>query len=115
MTIHSPLIITARLLPGARLGGAFISIEYAETTSGGRTRYRYFIDLPDGTEHSADDLCSGVGGGSLQRGLEDLLCFLEDSDQELFPRKVCDWAYQHRDELGMLRLHLEENKKLIEE
>lgn len=127
MTIYSPLCITSRLLPGVEIGGATISIEYAHITSDGRQAYRWFIDNGNGhrQDFQGDKLCSGVGGGSLQEGLESLLGFLgafaeaiayqericagepvENSD--LFPAMLGEWATANANEISMLACELEE-------
>lgn len=128
MLLHSPVEITSRLLPGVRFGGASISIEYAGHSEG-RQSYRWYIDL-EGQEFTGDDLASGVGGGSLQSGLESLLTFLsacgeamaysdhsghESENCDLFPRDVAEWAQANRDELSMLSYELEENQEAIQE
>lgn len=137
MTLCSPIIITPRLLPGVQIGKAFVAIQYSRRPGReGRTRYQWFIDLPDGREFAGDDLQSGCCGGSLQNGLESLLSFLGaaaesyrydmrknihdsnrdgDSNSDLFPAPVVEWAYQNSDELSMLQCELEENKGLIDE
>ena len=132
MILHPPFIITARLLAGVQVGGAFLSIKFDGSTSEGRARYRYYIDGPD-FEHEANDLKPGVGGGSLVRGMSDLLCFLSaaaesyrygkctytgdpDDNSSLFPEVVTTWAYQNDDEITMLRLEIEESEtELIED
>jgi hypothetical protein len=131
MEIRSPLIITARLMPGARIGDGFVSIEYSpRQPSNGRTRYRYFIDVGKRT-HKASDLQSGVGGGTLQEGFRSLMSFLsaagesygyemrtgrKSENTELFPKWLNEWAYENEDELSMLAVELEENPgKLIRE
>jgi hypothetical protein len=129
MYIHTPLIITPRLLPGAMIGGAFISIEYSERPGQqGRQRYRYYIDIGNKT-HTDDDLQSGVGGGSLQRGLASLLSFLSAAaesyqhrqDQQLgenadlFPRWMAPWLVQNDDEISSLQIELEEGGPFIKE
>ncbi len=59
--IHPPMIITARLLPGIRIGDAFISIEpLPQRDHEGRIVVRYFIDAP-GMEHTDCDLRTGCG------------------------------------------------------
>lgn len=128
MLLHSPVEITSRLLPGVRVGGASISIEYAGHREG-RQVYRWFIDL-DGQEFTDDDLKSGAGGGSLQDGLESLLTFLaacgeavaysdrsghESENCDLFPREVAEWAAANRDELSVLAYELEETENAIQE
>lgn len=130
MTLKSPFIITPRLLPGVHIGKAFISIEYDGGTSDGRIRYRYHIDLPDGSEHTGNDLKSGVGSGNLQSGMESLLSFLaacgesygfskrtgrEGENTDLFPPAVAEWAYQNSDELATLEIEIQETENLIDE
>lgn len=130
MLLHRPVFITSRLLPGVRIGNATVSIDYAtKRGAGGRTRYRYHIDLGR-KHHTAADLESGVGGGSLQSGLETLLSFLgaaaeshgyhlrtkeKGEHEHLFPEWVNIWAYQHSDEISTLQLELEETSGLIRE
>jgi hypothetical protein len=128
-TLTAPAIITSRLMCGVRVGDATLSIEYGGGTSDGRRAYRYYIDLPDGTEYTNDDLASGVGGGSLQFGLESLVGFLAacgeswnyDHDGErgenadLFPANVAEWAGQNSDELSCLSSELEETHDAITE
>lgn len=131
MQISAPLIITARLLPGARVGDGYVSIEYSpRQPPSGRTRYRYFVDVGN-RSHKGSDLQSGVGGGDLQEGLRSLLSFLsaagegysyeqrtgrKSDNTGLFPKWLSEWAADNEDELSMLSLEIEESrKKLIRE
>ncbi len=132
MKLHSPFIITARLLPGLKVGDGFISLEYCGETNDHRQRYRYHFDIPAGS-FSNNDLKSGAGGGDLQSGFKSLLSFLSaaiesyryrkltwtddpDDNMTLFPREVVEWAYQHSDEIQMLEFDIEEStEQLIEE
>ena len=111
MTIHSPFIITARLLPGIKIGNDFISIAYDGETCDGRTRYRYYIDIGD-KEFTGNDLMSGALGGTLQDGVDSLLSFLIAAASEsyrskshtgksadLFPPAVISWAHQNSSDL----------------
>lgn len=131
MKLNPPFIITARLLPGLKVGDGFISLEY-DGESGGRQRYRYHIDIPSG-QFSDNELKSGHGGGDLQSGFESLLSFLSaavesyryrkcvytgdpDDNMHLFPKEVVEWAYQHDMEIQMLELEIGESHiQLIEE
>lgn len=128
MQLTAPIIITPRLMAGVQIGSDFVSIEYGAITSSGRMSYRYYLDV-DGKEYTGTDLKSGVGNWSIQDGLESLLSFLsaaaesyhyngnsmkEDSNTDLFPEWVCQWAYQHSDEIDMLALELQE-KELVTE
>jgi hypothetical protein len=128
MILHPPFEISARLLPSLHIGGAWVSLEYAGSTSDGRQRFRYYIDLPDGTEHVAAELKSGVGGCDLQEGFENLLAFLgaaaesyryrgmQGENSDLFPESVNAWAALNSDEIDLARLDIEEaTTRLIEE
>lgn len=125
MKLHEPFEISSRLLPSVKLGGATIQLEYAGT--GERQRYKFTIDLPDGSEHTGDDLYSGCQGGDLQEGFESLLSFLSacgDSwrhcgrhgeNSGMFPQAVAEWAAMYTDELGLLADELAGETKFIEE
>jgi len=131
MKLNQPFLISPRLLPGVKVGDAFISIEIERVTNSGRLVYRYYIDGP-GFEHTGNDLKSGVGNGDLQSGMESLLSFLcaaaesygylgckysddPDDNCSLFPEKVTEWAYQNSDEISSLQCELEEREDLIED
>lgn len=128
MQINSPLCITSRLLPGCRIGGATISIEYTHVTPAGRQAYRWFIDNGNGhrQDFQGEDLQSGVGGGTLQEGLESLLGYLgafaeaiiferrmnngtETEGGHLFPKELADWAIANADEISIIGLELQEH------
>lgn len=131
MQLTSPIIITSRLMAGLQIGKATISIGYSPKMSNeGRTRYVVHIDI--GKRHHEDHtLQSGCCGGSLQSGLESLLCFLaacgesiaygeragrgDGENADLFPRWVGEWARDNSDELSMLECELQENSELIQE
>lgn len=125
MTLTQPVIITPRLLPGVQIGNAFVAITYARST-GSRTRYRWFIDLP-GQEFTGDDLQSGCQGGDLREGLGSLLSFLgaaaesyryagaDGENANLFPLPAVEWAAQNSDEIGMAQIEVEENQNCIDE
>ncbi len=134
MQLHSPIVITSRLLPGVRVGNAEVSISYASRPGDdGRTRYRWFIDLGDdynGDDFEGDDMQSGTQGGSLQSGLESLLSFLSafgesvaytrrtgrpSDNADLFPAGLAEWADSNSDELSTFAMELEETEGLIEE
>lgn len=132
MRLQAPVIITARLMAGVKVGDdAFISIEYAGNDRDGRNIYRYYIDAPSANFSVVNNDIKGWGG--LQEGLESLLSFLgaaaesydyakrmgkelsDTENGELFPANVTEWAYMNDSELSQLRLELEENAELIEE
>jgi hypothetical protein len=129
MILHSPFSISSRLLPCLEIGNASIQLEYS-TRPGrdGRLRYRWTIDLPDGTTFSDDDLQTGCQGGTLQDGFCSLLSFLSasaesrnyrervtrkteidiDGNEGLFPPAVVDFACANSDEIGMFACEIEE-------
>lgn len=131
MEISSPLCITSRLLPGCRIGGAEISIEYLPgcwgKTLDKRQRYHWHIDLSNGSgEFQGSDLYSGAGGGTLQEGLESLLSFLGAFAEDLqsgdtvgarmFPAGLAQWAVENADAIVTMELELQEhpNKLIVE-
>ena len=129
MILHSPLIITPRLMPGLQIGDGFISLECGGRSDDNRTIYTVWIDLPNGTEHEITDLRSGCGGGSIQDGLASLLSFLgaaaesrqyrertgqQGENEDLFEPAIVDWAAENADEIGMLAYELEAGPELIE-
>lgn len=120
VTLNAPFEISARLCAALRIGGAWVSLDYdllatARSQDNRRTVYRYFIDLPDGYEHAANDLKSGCGGGTLQEGFASLLTFLDCADEELFPKCVVVWAKQNSTELEILKCEVQDTKGLINE
>lgn len=132
MTLHPPFCISARLMPGLKVGGAYISLGNGPRNAENRTQYQCFIDLPDGTEHEITDLASGCGGGTVQGGFESLLTFLgaaaesykyndcdwskidREDNATLFPQPVTEWAYENSDEISVLEIEISENPNLIE-
>lgn len=129
MKLHSPFIITPRLMAGVQIGGAFISMGAGPRNTEGRTVYGSFIDIPEHPEYEVKDHCSGCGGGDIQQGMESLLSFLgaaaegygyemrnpgrKSENADLFPAHVTEWAYQHSDEITCLEMELQENENLI--
>jgi len=130
LKLKSPVIITPRLMPGLQIHGSFISINRDPVpTDDGRDRYQYYLDI-DGQEYRANDLSSGVGGGTLQEGLQSLLSFLSaaadayayqmrsgrnSENSDLFPEWVNEWTYENSDDISMLAVELEETKLIEEE
>ena len=127
MKISPPLCITSRLMAGYRFeDGTSISIEYDDVPGDeGRTRYHYYIDLPDGREYERSDLQSGFGRHELQEGLTSLVYFLlgaaECTISPAIPEGhsfeehwVAEWAAENYDELEMLALDLETEKRIQE-
>lgn len=130
MILHDPFIITARLLPGLRIGeGDFISIEYLRRSKGFRTAYRVTFDIA-GKEYTDDTLKSGCQGGTLQQGMASLLSFLgaaaesyayglrtgcAGENANLFDASIVEWAHQNSDEISLLAVEIEETPDLIQE
>lgn len=126
MLLRPPFAISSRLLPSVTVGGASISIEITGSTSAGRTKYRWYLDLPDGGEFTGNDLRSGCQGGSIEEGMSSLLCFMaacgeayrysmggrESENIDLFPEGMREWCYQNSDELTALE---EEIRCAVEE
>lgn len=125
MTLHSPFAISSRLLPGLKIGNAWLQLEFSKRPGErGRVRYQWTVDLPDGQSFTGDDLQSGCGGGTLQEGFESLLSFLSacaeslnhrhgkepGENADLFPPAVGHWALDNRDEISMLQCEIEEQK-----
>lgn len=125
LEIKQPLCITPRLLPGCRIGEAWISIEYSESTLG-RQYYRWYIDLDIdntiGQVFADNQLCSGANGGTLQEGLESLLGFLRafaeawanrtygtNDSMSLFRAELADWAIENEEEIACLECDLQEH------
>lgn len=125
MLLHSPIIITPRLLAGVRIDGSFISIDHSD----------YYLDLELSNGKRIDYHGNDLTGGdcSLAGRLSSLLSLMSACGEafgyatrnrlklsdtecgELFPRKIAEWCYQNSDELSMLSAEMEENPDLIQE
>ena len=133
MILHSPLIITSRLMPGLKIGDGFISLGYSARSRDNRMVYQVWIDLPD-SEHEVTDLRSGCGGGGIQDGLANLLGFLgaaaesrqyrernggteidPNGNEGIFSPAVVDWASENSDDISDIAYELEEGAQLVEE
>lgn len=120
MSAYDPVIITPRLLPGVRIGDAFVSVE---PTGGadrqGKPAWRWYVDAP-GFEASESDL---HGWGDAGEMLGTLLAFLEacaesrsygartgrkGENADLFSEHVGAWAEENSDEISMRRFEIEE-------
>jgi hypothetical protein len=128
MKLSPPFLISSRLLPALHVGGAWIQIEHLGQ-DGQRPVFRWTIDLPDGSEHSAADLKGPmIGAVRLQDMFETLLAFLgacaesrqvwpghdePGENANLFPDAVGEWAEANSDELAMLQCELQETPNLI--
>lgn len=77
--------------------------------------------LEPGYTYTDGSLKSGCQGGSERDGMESLLSFLgaaaesyryhhgmkEDSNTELFPEHICEWACENSDEIGIAAYEME--------
>lgn len=136
MKLLPPFIITARLLPGLKIGDGFLSLAgvtkgEVENCLGARLRAGFILDLPDSVTFENDELQTGCGGGTIESMFESFLSFLgaaaesyryndcdwekidEDDNASLFPRHVVEWAYQNSDEISMLECEIQEGENLI--
>lgn len=90
------------------------------TNHQGREVWEWKIDLPDGTEHFAEDLSAGICGAAEDEMLSTLLSFLgacaeswdEDPEKrgenaDLFPEPVARWAASSDDEISCAQMDLE--------
>jgi hypothetical protein len=124
--LTSPVSIAPNLQAGVPVGGGWITCGYSRNAGDfTRTRYRWEIIFPDGSDCSGDDMQSGSQGGNLTQGLASLLSFLgaaaesrqyrervgsalfEDSNEAIFPTNVVDFVCQHSDEIGALAYEIE--------
>jgi hypothetical protein len=132
MKLHAPIIITPRLMAGVVVADGYVSIRFDGETGDGRARCFYAIDTPN-CEHEARDLKSGVGDGTLQGMLDNLLIFMSaagdryeyarrfegghpDGDEDPFPHPIMEWCYLHKDEIDTVGCEIAEDAgTLIEE
>jgi hypothetical protein len=128
MIIKSPFMISSRLLAAAQVGGATVSLEpTGRADRDGKPRWKWYIDLADGSEFSDDDL---RGWGDTRAMMETLLGFLgacgesvaygertgrTGENADLFPAAVGQWAAQWRDEISMMELEIGENSDCVTE
>ena len=129
MKLQRPFRINYRLIRTPGRQPFDIALDIDGTELDGRTRYRYVIKSGD-MAHEANDLHSGIQGGTLAEGFASLLAFLaaageahrawldrRTSDNSgSFPWWVEELAYTYNDELTALRLDFEETpESFIEE
>ena len=118
MKLHTPFIISARLLPALKIGDMTLSMEMLPRGPAGRNCYRYFFDFPKGKPFTGYDLRSGCQGGSLVEGFGSILAFLdsaaESSDKCGFPPKVLRRVSENESEMGWLREQIEPDGRLNE-
>lgn len=118
--MRSHVAISPRLLPGVRVAGAWISIEPTRRANrDGKPCWKWYVDLPDGSEHEGADL---HGLGDAGEMLATLIGFLgacgesvaygrrtgrKGENADLFPAPVAEWADGASDELAMLGFDME--------
>lgn len=116
MIIKSPMIITARLLPGIKVEDGFISLEPTERCREyGKPIWKWYVDIPAG-EFEGDDL---AGWGDHKEMMASMLSFLgaaaesypDGENADLFPPPVVEWAHQNSDEIAILSMDLEESEE----
>lgn len=124
LTLHRPLIITPRLLPGVEVG-------FAQWISWDPGKGVGYIDTPN-FKHTVTSYTPGLGGRSgppeerVAYCLADMCGFLsacaesrsyakrkgidpmEGENSDLFPEEVGEWAEKMSDELSMLSFELSE-------
>lgn len=125
--LNAPIQIAPNLAAGVCVDGHWVTIEYSEKppVRTNRTRFKYSVLFPDGTEESGDDLESGYGGANLSKGLETLLSFMsacgesrayeqrtgeEGCNSKLFSDRVGEFCSQYQDELSILGIEIEETR-----
>lgn len=125
MTLHSPFLISPRLLPALKIGDTTLSIEPTRNYDKyGKPVWNYYLDGE--VTHQGSDLNSN---GGVQETMACLLSFLaatgeayhyygnktkKGSTTDLFPEDVCQWAYVNSEELMMLEMELQETLNLVE-
>ena len=129
-TCKAPVQITPRLELGLKLqapsGTSWLSITYGGWTDDKRRLYKVHLDMPNGRARRIYGMASAVGGGTLYKGLCDILCFLgaavdtyklrgdfPNSDVEMFGADIVRWAARNEHELSYLLAELEEVKDAI--
>jgi hypothetical protein len=107
------VIITARLLPGVKIGDGFISVEPLDAVRG-RPMWKWYIDLPDGRGFTGADLGGPRDAGDALASMMGFLSAAVESARyeratghpgecsALFPAPVVEWAEQH--EYGLIDL-----------
>jgi hypothetical protein len=121
VTLHSPMQISARLLPALQVADAWISIEPGGVAVGGRIEWHWHIDAKGGLTQSGGALSTGPQHTDDEAGyraaMGALLSFLMDAaeqyrhdsdyDDPSFFTSIVHWAYQNDDALGMAQVELE--------
>jgi hypothetical protein len=121
-TIYPPVFISSRLAAAVDVAGATVSVEpTGRANRDGKPEWRWYVDTPDGDDHSGAELWGWGGSADM---LETLLAFMgacgesvnyarrtgRDGDNaELFPPAVAEWCAAHDDELSAVGFELAES------
>ena len=112
-TLYPPVFISSRLTAAVTVAGATVSVEpTGDCDRHGKPEWRWYLDLPDGAEHSGAELWGWGGSAGM---LETLLAFMGacgesvnyqertgrgGDNAELFPAAVAEWCAAHEDEIS---------------
>lgn len=136
MILHAPFFISSRLLPALKINDAVLSLEsISERDFEGRQSAAFILDLPDGSEYKDSSMQSGCQGfygmgGRMQDIFAGFMSFLDaaaesymyaenaysndsDSNMSMFPQNVVEWAAENADEIGILRIEIEETDEVL--
>lgn len=122
-TLYPPVFISSRLAAAVTVAGATISVEPAGGCNrDGKPEWRWYLDLPDGAEHSGAELWGWGGSAEM---LETLLAFMGacgesvnyrartgrgGDNAELFPPAVAEWCADNSDKLFFVQFEIEESR-----
>jgi len=122
-TLYPPVFISSRLAAAVTVAGATISVEPAGGCNrDGKPEWRWYLDLPDGAEHSGAELWGWGGSAEM---LETLLAFMgvcgeglnyqtrtgrASENADLFPPAVAEWCAANSDELSAVQFEIEESR-----
>lgn len=122
MKLHPPFIITARLLPGLRLGDAWLGLTGIEPSDENRDCATFALDFADGSTYTDSSMRSGCGGfkgpvSAFNTFLSFLLAAVESLEYEqrtgragdnadLFPRHVVEWALDNKSDIESAQMDI---------
>lgn len=121
-TLYPPVFISSRLAAAVTVAGATVSVEpTGRADRHGKPEWRWYVDTPDGAEHSGAELY-GWGGSAAM--LETLLAFMAacgesvnyrdrtgrgGDNAELFPPAVAEWCAANESELSAVGFDVAES------
>ena len=121
-TLYPPVFISSRLAAAVTVAVATVSVEpTGRADRHGKPEWRWYLDTPDGAEHSGDELY-GWGGSAAM--LETLLSFMAacgesvnyrertgrgGDNAELFPPAVAEWCAANEGELSAVGFDVAES------